>query len=636
MEKYFGFDLGDAESAVSELTREKNALPEIVTIRDAESFVTAYAQLPGGEILIGEEACYDTTAVRRSVRFKSRFLTDRDAERHIRSFAAGVLGELYLSARLVKGEDCCFYIGCPAGWSKGDRERYRRIFEEVGYPPARIISESRAALVAACQSRHLQVGYDILSRPVLVVDIGSSTTDFAFIMAGREVELQTSGEVRLGGGLMDEILLEESVKRSADARKLKELFAESEAWRSYCEFAARRLKEKYFQDEDYWRENECKRLIRIPEKGGLRLTITVDEQIADIMLDRGMEKLGGRSFRRAFQDSLAQIRDGLAEHKPELIFLTGGVSRLRHVADWCREAFPDSVVITSAEPEFSVARGLAWSGKVDSEVRAFREEVDQLIQSSAIGQIVLKRTDELYRRTVDALVEPILRRVAVPVFERWRNDEIRRLSDINAVMEREVEAFLHSDEAQELLVQPIRDWLRPVAFDIEEKTIPICVRHNVPFHALSLTSYLSLKDVDLRIDARDVFAVEQFTWMINTIISIIVGLLCGGGGIAIISTGAAGGIVGGVVSLLILMLGKNKMQEILMNADIPKHLRRLIPRSHFESRVGKLTEEVRENFYRDLEENKNAEISEKLARDISEQIGECLAKMAEIVEIPLQ
>ena len=53
-----------------------------------------------------------------------------------------------------------------------------------------------------------------MSRPVLVVDIGSSTTDFAFIMGGHEVELQTAGEVRLGGGIMDELVLEESVRRS--------------------------------------------------------------------------------------------------------------------------------------------------------------------------------------------------------------------------------------------------------------------------------------------------------------------------------------------------------------------------------------------------------------------------------------
>ena len=254
MNRYYGFDLGDAESAVSRLGKKDVGMPEVLAVREARSFVTAYAQLSSGELVIGESACYDTNATHRSLRFKSNFLTDPQSEKDVRRFASGVLAELYGDGNLVQGEDCCFYIGCPAGWDLAARERYRSIFESVGYPPARIVSESRAALISACQSKHFQVGYDIMSRPVLVVDIGSSTTDFAFIMGGHEVELQTAGEVRLGGGIMDELVLEESVRLSENPEAVRGALAASAPWRSYCEFAARRLKEQYFSDESYWRE----------------------------------------------------------------------------------------------------------------------------------------------------------------------------------------------------------------------------------------------------------------------------------------------------------------------------------------------------------------------------------------------
>ncbi len=252
MDRFYGFDLGDAESAVSRLDKTISREPEMLDICREKSIITAYALLPEGKLIIGESACYAPDAAERKIRFKSRFLTDPAASKDIRSFAAGVLGELYLSGELIKGEDTCVYVGCPAGWDRQAREEYREIFEKTGYPPVRIISESRAALVYACQSRHLQVGYDILSKPVLVIDIGSSTTDFAYICGGREVELRTGGEVFLGGGIMDEILLEESVRRSKNEKKIREIFEKSSAWKSYCEFAARRLKEKYFSDEEYW------------------------------------------------------------------------------------------------------------------------------------------------------------------------------------------------------------------------------------------------------------------------------------------------------------------------------------------------------------------------------------------------
>ena len=137
MDRYFGFDLGDAESAVTFLKKTEQAEPQVVPVRETGSFITAYARLRNGELLIGEEACYTPDATERRLRFKSRFLTDPSSARDIKSFAGGVLGELYMSGGLINGEDCCFYIGCPAVWQKADRERYRSIFEETGYPPAR-------------------------------------------------------------------------------------------------------------------------------------------------------------------------------------------------------------------------------------------------------------------------------------------------------------------------------------------------------------------------------------------------------------------------------------------------------------------------------------------------------------------
>ena len=673
MDRYYGFDLGDAESAVTYLKKNEQMEPKVVPVRESGSFITAYARLRTGELLIGEEACYTPDATERRLRFKSRFLTDPSSARDIRSFAGGVLGELYMSGGLIKGEDCCFYIGCPAGWDRSQRERYREIFENAGFPPVRIISESRAALISACQSRHFQVGYDILSRPVLVVDMGSSTTDFAYISSGREVELQTAGEVALGGGIMDELLLDASVEASPDKDELRRVFEQSPPWRTYCEFAARRLKEKYFADEDYWRDKGCTQTVTVMGKKRLRLELRMNAELADRILEAPAPQLKNRSFHKVFAASLQEIRRSLQEkdreaagkaggntldkadksdrsdaadaaareaangldHMPELLFLTGGVSRMPALREWCREAFPEAIVITGAEPEYSVSRGLAYSGRIDEEIRAFRQEVRELVESSVVERIVEEHVEDLFHRTVDTLVEPILRNAAIPVFERWRNGTIRRLSDIDSEMEREIEAWLHSPEAADLLVKPITSWLRPVAYRLEEYTMPICVRHNVPYRALSLTSYLSLAEIDVHVNARDVFAVEELTWMVNTIISILVGLLCGGSGIALISSGIAGIVAGTMLTLLLLFLGREKMESAVMNMDLPGVVRKLVPRGYFESRMEKISGEVKRTCFETMEKDKSEEVSRRMISEISSQIEECLMRMAEVVEIPL-
>ena len=612
------------------------AQSEMLTVAGEQSFITAYAQLASGELLIGEKACYTDNAIKRKLRFKSRFLTDRSSANDVKSFAAGVLGELYGSGDLIRNEECSFYIGCPAGWDRNAREHYREIFERAGYPPAKIISESRAAMVSACQSKHLQIGVDILSKPVLVVDIGSSTTDFAYIMGGKEVEMQTAGEVVLGGGLMDEILLEESVAASGLGRKkIQHVFEESEPWRTYAEFAARRLKEKYYSDEEYWSTHECKESIVLHYDRPVKLTLRMDRGTADKLINKKIQKLGNRSFHEVFIASLQDVRDNISGSLPELIFLTGGVSKLPAIRDWCCSVFSEAVVISATDPEFSVAKGLAYCGRIDEDIRAFREELDQLIKSSTIEDIVSKHIPTLYKDAVDCLVEPIVTEVALPIFERWRTGEITRLSDTDEILAREVGTFLRSEETRELLAGPITNWLKPVIEEIEEYTVPICIRHRVPYSALSLKSYLSASDIDIKVDAKNIFAVEEMTFLIDSIVTAVVAILIATIDLIPFMAGPEGVLIGIIASIVVLVLGKEKMQEKLLSADIPRVMRMMIPKSAFKARMDSISTTVKESFYESLEKEKNDEISTRMTNEISGQIEHTLVKMAEVVEIPL-
>ena len=636
MERFYGFDLGDAESAVTRIIKGEDAVPEVIPVQEAGSFITAYAMKKNGQLLIGEGACYDPDVLVRKLRFKSRFLTDSAAKNDIKSFASGVLGELLLSGDLVRGDDQCFYIGCPAGWDKADREDYRGIFESAGYPPLKIVSESRAALVSACRSRHLQVGYDILSKPVLVVDVGSSTTDFAYIMSGKEVELKTGGEVVLGGGIMDEILLDEAIDASPDPAKIRRIFRENEAWRTYCEFAARRLKEKYYSDVEYWQNEPLTQTISIrTQLIPVRLKLTMSPGIADKLLNKKVDRLGGKSFRKVFTDSLMQVRESITDLQPELIFMTGGVSRMQALRQWCREIFPEAVDICGSEPEYSVAKGLAECGLIDEELSEFKADIAKLIESDAIEDIVEQHIDELYRSMVDSTVDPILEHVAIPVIDRWRDGSIDRLEDIDAILEKDIDAYLHSDDGRELLAKTVASWLKKVSYGLEEYTMPICVRHNVPFTALNLTSYLSLSDIDIHVEAKDLFAIEEITWLIDAIVSVVVGLLCGGGGLALIASGIQGILIGFVISALVLVLGREQMQDAFLKMNVPKPIRRLMPKSYLRSRADRISGEVKASLYAKLEQEKSEDITKKLVEDISSQIEMYLTKMAEVVEIPL-
>ena len=125
------------------------------------------------------------------------------------------------------------------------------------------------------------------------------------------------------------------------------------------------------------------------------------------------------------------------------------------------------------------------------------------------------------------------------------------------------------------------------------------------------------------------------TLMIDSIISILVGLICGGTGVAVIASGPEGIAAGALLSLLVLILGKKKMESALMNMNLPGPVRKMVPVKSIETRLEMLSGEVKKNLYKNFEEEKNEEITRRMVDEISVQIEECLTKMAEVVEIPL-
>ena len=705
---YWGFDLGDGESSIARVDGERG-LPEIIEIEGKKIIITAWAVMKNGEVRIGENAARSASAaIRSAARFKSRFLDPaQDSSGLIRDFSAKLLETLRKDGALKGGENSnSFYIGCPAGWNTAAREYYQTIFENLGAPAVRVISESRAVLVGAIQSNFLRDYVDLNTKSVLVIDIGSSTTDFAFVNKGKEHEIHTGGEVALGGGIMDELLLEACVASSPDARALREVFACCDSWRVDCELHARALKEQYYShDAEYWSNHRCVDSLLITYDEPLILGLSMDEEMSRRLTERPCSQLQGRSFHEAFCSALRVVKDSIGADQPELLFLTGGVSRMRAVSDWCREVFPDALIYSDTEPEFSVARGLAWCGRVDSEIRQFRAEVDQLIHSTTIEDIVSELLPSLYRALLDRLLDPIIDKAVRPVLIDWREGRIRTINDIGPALQEKIRLYLYSSEAKLLLLDPVRDWLRQVSERLDGYTSAICRKYHLPERSLGISSQLSANDFQYilgRIDASDMFPGETFTGaavFVESILSILVGMICGGSGVVLVAEGpigvAIGVITSGVLFVVAHVLGKKAVDQKIMNADLPLLIRRMafakpIPRLEMpglslqnplkkldignitgnpaektegrddekkpmklqllprlvtaddsavsERRVRAIRNKVKASYEERLSDKNNAELralSHRLCLEISDQIEKRLKALSEQVEIPL-
>ena len=691
---YWGFDLGDGESAVARVNGEGLTAPEIVEIDGRRVVITAWAVMKSGEVRIGESAARSASAaIRSAARFKSRYLDPKtDSGGLIRDFSAKLLETLRREGSLSGGDkNNSFYIGCPAGWDKNVRAEYQLLFENLGVPSPRVISESRAVMVGAIQSNSLRDYVDLRTKSVLVIDIGSSTTDFAFVTGGREAEIRTGGEVRLGGGVMDEVLLESCVAASPDAKAIREVFQESESWRVDCELHARALKERYFSEtEEYWTRHRCSDALLITYDKPVMLDLFVDEKMAKRLTDQPCVQLGGRSFREVFCAGLREVRDSLAENPPELLFLTGGVSRMAQVSAWCREVFPEAVIYSDREPEFSVARGLAWCGRIDDELGRFREEVDRLIHSSVVELIVAEHLPALYQDLLDKLLDPILTHAVEPALVDWREGRIGTLAETETALQEKIKLYLYSKDAKEQLFGPVDAFVRRVSEDLQKHTSPICRKYRVPDHSLEIRSRLAASDLSVleKLDTRDVMSGSTLTSaavFAESIISVLVGLMCGGSGVVLITEGPLGIAIGIISSLLLFavahVLGKDAVDQKIREADLPLFVRRLalarpLPKLEMPGislgnplkpagdgekkerpklqllpklrhaddgaiparRLRAIRSRVRAGYDRALSEGESQELvqlNDRLCREITEQIEQRLRELSEQVEIPL-
>ena len=585
MMHYWGFDLGDGESTLARVRGEGSSYPEIIDVDGKKVTITVWAVMRNGEVRIGENAARSAaSAVRSAARFKRRFLdVQSDSAALIRDFSARVFESLRDSGALVGGEKSnSVYVGCPAGWDAENRARYQRIFETIGFPTPHVVSESRAVMVGAIQSNSVRDYVDLRSKSVLVIDIGSSTTDFAYINKGRETEIHTGGEVALGGGVMDEVLLEACVNASPNAARIRQVLEESESWLVDCELHARHLKEQYYSRPIEERESEVSESLLITYDEPLILDLVMNPAMSQLLTDSTCAQLNGKSFREVFTAGLREVRNSIGEVQPELLFLTGGVSRMEEVRRWCQDVFPDAVIYTDREPEFSVARGLAWCGKIDDELIRFRADVDQLISSNTVESIVSGHLNDLYRSALDNLLDPLLEHAVKPVLIDWKNGKIKRLKDMESALQERIKLYLYSEEAKACLYQPVSNWLLKISDELEPYTSQICRKYHVPDRSLEISSALSASDFHLleKLEAKDVLSADSLTWtavFVESIISILIAMLCGGSGVVLISEGPVGMLIGFIISFLILLvshaMGKKAIDEKLMNSQIPLAIR---------------------------------------------------------------
>ncbi|GIF75849.1 Hsp70 family protein [Asanoa siamensis] len=378
-----GLDIGDGESCLAWTDTEDHTEPVVYTrpVTQERSVLTATARARDGAWVFGEQALMVGDAVQFTVNVKRPPETDLQTPDSV-LFAQLLLGEFFTRHPELR-DDCHVVVGHPSGWPAGAVDIYRRALTSSTVPVS-LLSESQSALVHVWE-RDTDGPLD----NVLIVDVGSSTTDFTIIrdleprniplgadVGCREIdaELATSAMAALGG--------KPAFQRAMDRPDAAMLLR----------LACRRAKEAQFSGATFILHDRPEALdpalapIFDLATGWLR-TQDIKHLVA---------RTGGWADR--FEALLTEVRAWLTV-PPALLVLTGGGSRMDVVAARCRAVFPESDLDHDPEPSFSVARGLAGAGRHQARVARFRQEMTGLPQIPEVEEAIREHTLTTFEET---------------------------------------------------------------------------------------------------------------------------------------------------------------------------------------------------------------------------------------------
>ncbi len=480
-----GFDLGHGETAAATCFAMGNQAPETLEILPNQRVVLSVVVRDGqGTVHIGEDALEadETGGAESHVRFKSRHLDDPKTRLPVLWFVGEAVRRLCdQDPAFGQGAGVTRYIvGCPSAWTAEERSAYRILLESAGMEDVHIISESRAAFVYAYESDELRLTRQELRSDILIIDVGSSTTDFTFMRNLRETVIDF-GHNALGAGLFDGILSRYFIDQHGNKKRLRTLFEKHPLLEHRFEIHCRRLKEAYFSGRT------ARKPHYIETEPAIRIEADLTDALMDNLLATPLTQLDDRSWPQAFEDQLRSVRKKIGDADPGFILLTGGASRMGLIRERTEEVFPTSRIKRGAEPEMTIAAGLALAGRIQVKAERMLQDVDAVAAPGAsVDQVVERHVPALFEHLAKALAEAITSDVLQPETLAWGAEKDGSLEDLGRRIGAAAARWNNSAQARAAVRRATNDWFATIQGDIREETDPIAERYGLSGQALAL------------------------------------------------------------------------------------------------------------------------------------------------------
>ena len=593
-----GFDFGHGETALARVSSQANdSEPEMLEIFARKSQVTALAFKPDKGDLVGDQALKTTGITELHIGFKPmrHNLNSPEHQRIVKRFVRKYLDLLEENGQIGSPETTLFVVGSPSGWSTAERATYADILKQGGMRRVTVEKESRAAFLHLKESRISEVDAERLMQNVLIIDIGSSTTDFTIVSRMHARSIEDFG-LSLGAGLIEEMIYERTLLRmekenSDELNRLADVFQKYPYFKRQCLIACREGKEKYFSIPELYlsadQPVDCSLKFRTI-KPPIEFEPDIHRDEMERILTLPIKALNGQSWKEAFRAALAHAKSKMDAAGPDLVVLTGGASRMDVVLQLCSQMFSSKEkIIRGLEPEFTIARGLARIGRTDILSNELKKAIETIGDSTEIITLVEQSLPGLIDTLAEPLADELISYAVGPSLNAWREGHLKTLNDIRPDIENRKKNLLgriRGEDARKKLDAWLNNALLPALADF---TDPVCRRFDIPRSVLDLRNRNIAAGVSSLshppFNVNQLIRSDEIIVLTSMIAGIIVGMASGGTGLALFHLPIAGQVIAAVIGAIVTGYGVDAVTEKIKDKDLPGFSRKwVLPDSKLE------------------------------------------------------
>jgi hypothetical protein len=487
-----GIDLGDGESAIAYANVANRYEPEVFETSSGErSIITAVRTMDDMTVYIGT-AAFLKNADELHLNFKRDPAALKDREWNVlRNKIRTFIGEFYgqfKEQHPTIATSARVYIGHPSGWSTEGINKYKAIFID-DMPDVEVVAESRCAFIQVRDYHGLEQDP---RDPVLVVDIGSSTTDLTFVNELVPYDVPVGSD--LGARLIDRLFRDAALEKLKDPDDFRHMLSDTPGANNYLLYLSRRAKEMHFSGIPFEPTAESYRFVT-KQCWPILASLSLEE-----VLQTPIEGFG-TTWEQVFRDLLLNAKKNpQLTTSPKAIILTGGGSHMSFTKQICQDVFPDAQIPDPIKNElpYSVCKGLAGYGRWRYKVDAFRNDVNTFLNSSELSEMIEKRTQEFTRTVFPEVVKALYDKVLRLIAQQLRTGELtlaKMNEDAPKYIFGKIDKWLETEDGLHIQKTLSKQAFQPLADEVNRRTAKFCYRYDIPPSALDISLSVTSSDI---------------------------------------------------------------------------------------------------------------------------------------------